>query len=400
MEKYIVIYISALCVLLTSRSLYAQKISADQILNEDIHALNENDKFQKIQINSVDKKYLIIDFWATWCKPCIENHQTLENIWQKNVDSLAIITISGDNYKNFSRYNQTWKTNSMKALDSGGYLFKKLGIRIIPTIILINKETKGIQVISNRQISENAFLDFKKRKLNTKDSISKLLEPEEVLTKNFKGRKQISSFIETPAIPHSSSFILYSNKKLNLDSRTIYVNFSVPGVYREAYHMTEVRAIYDHPQSFQSYSCFELTVLEKDRNKVNPEKMIIDSLEKNHSEIKASIVKRPADSCYVLEKINQSSNDHNGSKTNEEYIQGNHFIGKGVNLSKVSVFLEEQLRVPVENEADSDGVYDIDLQYNYNGIEEINLQLSKIGLRLRLEKNKMIKYLLFEKKSK
>ena len=58
-----------------------------------------------------NKKYIIINIWASWCIPCRQEHQYIENISKNN--NLNII---GLNYKDK-------KNNAQKFLDELGYPF-------------------------------------------------------------------------------------------------------------------------------------------------------------------------------------------------------------------------------------------------------------------------------------
>jgi thiol-disulfide isomerase/thioredoxin len=50
-----------------------------------------------IQLNAFKGKYLVIDFWASWCKPCMENIPALDGLTARyKSDSVQFISISMD----------------------------------------------------------------------------------------------------------------------------------------------------------------------------------------------------------------------------------------------------------------------------------------------------------------
>ncbi|HEX9294533.1 MAG TPA: TlpA disulfide reductase family protein [Polyangiaceae bacterium] len=49
-----------------------------------------------LSTDSVKGKVLIVDFWATWCKPCVEAFPKLQEIVDKHEDAVVIFALSED----------------------------------------------------------------------------------------------------------------------------------------------------------------------------------------------------------------------------------------------------------------------------------------------------------------
>ncbi|CAL4325186.1 Thioredoxin 1 [Buchnera aphidicola (Chaitophorus populicola)] len=94
---------------------------------------NITDKnFKKYLIEN--KKYLLVDFWATWCAPCQSLSVILKEIYNEYIENLKIIKI--DIEKNL-------KTTSDYSIQS------------IPTLILFKKDKvidKSIGFVSKEQL--------------------------------------------------------------------------------------------------------------------------------------------------------------------------------------------------------------------------------------------------------
>ena len=57
-----------------------------------------------LKLSDFKGKYVLLDFWAGWCKPCKKNHPALKNIYNVyNEKGLEFIGVS------FDRYEEDWQ---------------------------------------------------------------------------------------------------------------------------------------------------------------------------------------------------------------------------------------------------------------------------------------------------
>ena len=113
----------------------------------NFHEVDINGK--KISMDSFKGKYLLIDFWAGWCKPCLENLPQLRESYDKyGSDGLEILGVSFDVSKEdwkkaVSKHNlEDWSQIyvGLNNIHEKGSLSVKYGIRPIPAYILIGKD--------------------------------------------------------------------------------------------------------------------------------------------------------------------------------------------------------------------------------------------------------------------
>ena len=108
---------------------------------------------KKIKLSKLKGKVVLIDFWASWCKPCrAENPNVVEayNKYRKskfeNGNGFEVLSVSLD------RAPEAWKkaieSDGLKwknhCIDDGGKVSTQYGVKSIPTAFLIDGEGKII----------------------------------------------------------------------------------------------------------------------------------------------------------------------------------------------------------------------------------------------------------------
>ncbi len=126
---------------------------------------------QEVALSQFRGKVVFLNFWATWCPPCIEEIPSI-NALQKKVQSndFVILTVNID---------QTGRENIKKFVDSRGLEFRvlldpksdvsagKYGISGVPETFLIDRNGIVIErYIGPRNWTEEAFITYLNKILN------------------------------------------------------------------------------------------------------------------------------------------------------------------------------------------------------------------------------------------
>lgn len=111
-------------------------------------------------------KYTLVDFWFSYCTPCIAQFPYYKKIYDSNkVNGFEILGISVDTKKDEANWQNTiakFKLNWLQYLDTNGKETEKLFIRKFPTNFLL--DNRG--VILKKNISPEDLELFLKKNLN------------------------------------------------------------------------------------------------------------------------------------------------------------------------------------------------------------------------------------------
>ncbi len=98
-----------------------------------------------ISLSDISGKALtVIDFWATWCQPCIRSMPKLVDLSEAYKDKgVSFIGISVDSPRNLSKVKPFARSMGIQypiLLDSNGELMGELNVMAVPTLFIIDSE--------------------------------------------------------------------------------------------------------------------------------------------------------------------------------------------------------------------------------------------------------------------
>ena len=144
--KFILIFIY----LISSSSSYAiQQLNLDNlVIHKDPKKLEkinfQNINNETINLSKFKNSLVIINFWATWCAPCIEEMPSLNRLQANKVfNNLKIIPINvgRDNIEKSKSFYKKLEINNLEIyFDKNVELADKFLLRGLPTTVFINKK--------------------------------------------------------------------------------------------------------------------------------------------------------------------------------------------------------------------------------------------------------------------
>jgi thiol-disulfide isomerase/thioredoxin len=145
-KKKLISLITLLFLFHLTFNLKSNDIEKIQIIKEPYHIdtlelMNYKENYSLL--NDKPALYFIINFWASWCAPCIKEMKSLNSL-QKKVSSLRVITISQD--KSLDLAKNFFKKNKHEALekyfDKDKKALSKFSLRGLPTTFIVDKNYK------------------------------------------------------------------------------------------------------------------------------------------------------------------------------------------------------------------------------------------------------------------
>ncbi|MHA7056154.1 TlpA family protein disulfide reductase [Aquimarina sp. M1] len=111
------------------------------------------------KLSNLQGKYVLLDFWGSWCSPCIKESPQLVTLHKKYPDDLTIVSIAlekdSESWKKVvAKYGYAWKN---QIVDQNRFVLlsdiaRKYGVSEIPTKFLISPKGNLIGKYSLKQI--------------------------------------------------------------------------------------------------------------------------------------------------------------------------------------------------------------------------------------------------------
>lgn len=132
----------------------------------------QTSKLSKTENNSL----YFIDFWATWCGPCIHVAQYLEILQKQYPNDFYVVSLTKENPEVVKRFIKKHKTRLAVAIDFDGETFRKHKISNLPYGVLYNAKGKKLWEGHPAEFKKSHVKRFLKNNDTKRISIDKMFK--------------------------------------------------------------------------------------------------------------------------------------------------------------------------------------------------------------------------------
>lgn len=336
-------------------------------------------------------KYYILNFWGTWCSPCIPEMDSLSVLLKNNTGKIGVIAISDDNEERKSKYLKNKPSKIWLATDTSYTLYKMFDFAFVGQSAIIGPDKKVVALVRTDSINQK-MLDqlfkgepvkmsagIRETGIQTDDpfGIDSLTQHSFTLRGYLKGH---------PTMGRAPRKGVFANRRIS------YYNTTIRALYRNAYAIKshEAQEFYDEGVTKNEIADYEnkLTLYCLDLLiPANSSENILEVLKKklnNNLPVKARQEQKIIE-VYVLKQITANSFTIPVSAAEESTFS---FSGRGFNGTKNTLkefaeeYLSNELGLPVVDETGLVGFYDIQTNVEQRNRAGIIESIEKLGLKV------------------
>jgi peroxiredoxin len=350
-----------------------------------------NSEENEISIRDLKGKIVILEFWATWCGPCIPAMKKLDSLQNEFKDELEVITISSENIERLEKFIKSSKT-SLRIVSDTTHT-KSFKYKVIPHSIIIDKNGIVRAITSPENINKNVInnlISNEEINLDLKDDfyIDPSLEVKTIKTvANSNYRIELKSYDQEK---RGGSKILKDTEG-NINGIEMW-NSPIPRLYQTLFDIASPsRMIYkdslsakDFPYKKEHQYNFIIEVSNEYQNKWR--EVGIEFLNQNF-DVNAKIGVDSLE-CYVLKNIDNTI-EKSISNSSKYIFRGTTLKTKKIKMSQLTEYLENFTSIPVLNKTNLNGEYDIELEWQAEDRKTLHTELKKYGLKLEKSEEKL-----------
>ncbi len=183
-------------------------------------------------------KVVLLEFWATWCGPCLEAQPHLQALQQRQADKLQVITVTDESQQRIEKFLAKRPSKLWVALDSSNALSSSFPHQLIPHTILIGPDGR-LMAQTNPEAMTDAVIDslWRGQAVHLTEKVDNLMDLPEILNAYFPATETVKYLFRMQAqIEGAPGLHTTHNDNPRFKNRRLTaLNLSLSTHYRIAY---------------------------------------------------------------------------------------------------------------------------------------------------------------------
>ena len=324
---------------------------------------------------SLKGKVVVLEFWATWCSPCVASLPHLNQLVESlDPAKFQFISIDDEEQKDIERFLTKKKMSGWVGVDASGGVFHRYGVESRPTTIVVNGNGKIVAVTDIDSVSAPDLQAVAEGKSVAFKPVMEITEVSVPPTPS--AERPLFAVSVSKASPNAKMAIAK-----HPPTGTDLLGEDADSLVTDVFNVFGGRYVLKDPLPAGRY---DVRV-----NSVDVPQSVIDSVVQQavlaalHVQIQPKTLTKPA---YVLRATDASKKLLSPSASTHAVKRGywhGKFILMNGTMDDLAYVLATGLENPVINETSIDGTYDARFEVAGGGVDSLNVVLKKtMGLEL------------------
>ncbi|WP_188375057.1 TlpA family protein disulfide reductase [Winogradskyella haliclonae] len=337
-------------------------------------------------VETESNKLYFVDFWATWCGPCVYAKKILTVLQKQYPKDFHVISLSEENPTRVERFIKKNPTLLTIAVDDYGSTFKQYGVRSLPQGILFNAKGEKLWQGHPSDLSPNKLNKFL-RDNKTRKPLSgflKIVNPKEFSKKDYVPKNDIE--VKLSNVNSEDFNVSYSNGYLKLNGKVKDILSYLSKVNRNQIQVSS---------ELNRYYTIYIKKTEIDKEDIDLQVL---------NELKLQVAEGITNGDVITLKINNpsfwNSTQINWGDVESKYLVSDSDIqADNVSIKDMAYQLSKALDIPIIVSSSKDEhLYSIhDWQIHYKYFEFMQSNLEDYGIKAKKETANYPQYIITKK---
>ncbi len=395
MRIFLSVVLIVLCPLAKGQPmLKAGDLFPDMIIRNIINA-----PVKELEAHQRTTKFTILNFWGTWCSPCLPEMDSLAKLQASNGSRIQVIAISNEPVDRLQKYLQRKPSGIWLASDTASWLYGQFGFNYVGQSAILDQQHRVVALVRTDSINQKMIdqLIRKEKIRSSAETGNKLdVEADPFAVDSAQGYQLTWSGYRKGVGSMSKTYL----KTAFEGRRRTYFNICPSNILMDIYKVSYMQVQYEVPrksvcdwENKNTLFCFDLLVKPEQKDSLY---IIMEQVLNKLLPVKYRLEKKEMP-VYVLRRLPDAASwVESSATTSESSFSGRGFKGSGIELKPFVDYVANELQLPVVDETGLTGKYDIITENVMRTTEELLAALKKLGLTVEKTTRKLDALIIYQ----